>query len=86
MSGGGGGGGGGGGYCVPVHYSFARSLLSALYCHGYIANLVHGGGGGGGGGDCLPCPVTTALHGHMAAYIYMWRPCNYSCMLRITMR
>ena len=31
--GGGGGGGGGLAYCVPV--SFARSLLSALYCHGY---------------------------------------------------
>ena len=38
------------------------------------------------GGDFPPCPVTTALHGHMAAYIYMWGPCNYSCMLRMTMR
>ena len=47
-------------YCVSVYittfYSFARSLLSALYCHGYSkfgsgGKLSHGitrGGGGGG--------------------------------------
>ena len=40
---------------ITTFYSFARSLLSALYCHTVmiIANLVKvlGGGGGGGGGD-----------------------------------
>ena len=46
MSGGGGGGGGGGCYCVPVHYSFARSLLSALNCHGYSKFGSWRGGGG----------------------------------------
>ena len=33
-------------------YSFARSLLSALYCHGY-SKFGLGPGGGGGGGEEL---------------------------------
>ena len=58
MGGGGGGGGGGLAYCVPVHYSFAKSLLSALYCHSYSKF-----GSWRGGGVISPlAPVTTALH------------------------
>ena len=37
------------------HRTFARSLLSALCCHGYSKNFF-GGGGGGGGGGWLPSP------------------------------
>ena len=36
-------------YCVSVHYSFARSLQPALYCHGY-SKFGSGPWGGGGGG------------------------------------
>ena len=52
MSGGGGGVGGGGelAYCVSTFYSFARSLLSALYCDDSKFGSGPGGGGGGGGG------------------------------------
>ena len=53
------GGGGGRAYIVSVYnttfYFIAKSLLSALYCHGYgkFGSGSGGGGGGGGGGGKL---------------------------------
>ena len=57
LGGGGGGGGGGDAVYIATFYSFARSLLSALYCHGY-SNLVQVLGGRS---PLPPPPLTTAL-------------------------
>ena len=63
---GGGGGGGGGGGKLAYFCSFARSLLSASYCHGYNnfgSGPGVGGGGGGGGGNYGP-----AIHYHRMTF------------------